>query len=71
MPGERGAKAQTVLENNLHHPIAGKIKALYVTDKDKLAEVAKILWAQACLISGVAVENAAEVAEAVCRHLAE
>ncbi len=71
MPGEHGAKAQTVLEINMDHPIAGKIKALYVTDKEKLAEVAKILWAQACLISGVAVENAAEVAEAVCRHLAE
>lgn len=72
MPGgEGGVKAQTVLEINLEHAIADKIKALYVTDRDKLAEVSKILWAQACLISGVAVENAAEVAEMVCRSLAE
>ena len=72
MPGgDQGVKAQTVLEINLDHPIAAKIKALYVSDKDRLAEIAKILWAQACLISGVTVPHPSEVAEAVCRMLAE
>ena len=64
VPGneEGGPKAQTVLEINMKHPIAAKVKELYVTDKDKLATYAKLLWAQARLVSGLSLENPADFA---------
>ncbi len=71
MPGgEGGIKAQTVLEINLTHPIAAKVKELYVTDRDRLAEYAKILYAQARLISGLTVENPSELADMICNLMA-
>jgi molecular chaperone HtpG len=72
MPGaENGmAKAQTVLEINATHNIAGKLKELYVTDKDKVAKYAKILYAQARLINGLSVENPQEISTLVCELMA-
>jgi molecular chaperone HtpG len=67
MPGaEDGAvKAQLVLEVNMDHPIAGRLKALYEEDKDKLALYSKILYAQARLISGLTIDNASEIGDLV------
>ena len=68
MPGAEGnaMKAELVLEINLDHPIAGKLLELYETDKDKLASYSKILMANARLISGLSIENPAEVSELIC-----
>ena len=63
---EENVKAQIVLEINAEHPIAAKLKALYTSDKDKLASYAKILYAQARLIGGMSVENPAELSQLVC-----
>ena len=62
MPGaEEGAPtASVVLEINLNHPIAEKLSALYESDKEKLGKYAKILYGEACLISGIALENPKE-----------
>ena len=62
MPGaEEGAPtASVVLEINLNHPIAEKLAALYESDKEKLTKYAKILYGEACLISGIAIENPKE-----------
>ena len=62
MPGaEEGAPtASVVLEINLNHPIAEKLSALYESDKEKLEKYAKILYGEACLISGIALENPKE-----------
>jgi molecular chaperone HtpG len=62
MPGadEEAPKANVVLEINSAHPIADKIKALYESDKDTLSKYAKILYCEACLIGGVAIENPVE-----------
>ena len=67
MPGaEDGApKANVVLEINTAHPVAEKLKALYAEDKDKLAKYAKILYSEACLIGGVAIENPVELTELI------
>ena len=67
MPGAEGQqmKAELVLEINMNHPIADKLKALYEEDKDKLGKYARILYSEACLISGVGVENPAEFAALV------
>ncbi len=67
MPGAEGMtpSANIVMEINLKHPIAGKLKELYESDKDKLAKYAKILYSEACLIGGVALENPAELCELI------
>ena len=67
MPGAdaMAAKANLLLEINMNHPIAEKIKSLYESDKDMLAKYAKILYAEACLIGGVAIENPAELTELI------
>ncbi len=71
IPGAEGApKAQTVLEINLNHPIAAKVKELYITDRSRLADYAKILYAQARLISGLDLENPSELADLVCSLMA-
>ena len=66
MPGAEGApEAKIVLEINNNHPIKEKLIKLFATDKDTLAKYAKILYAEGCLIGGVAIENPAEVAELI------
>ena len=67
MPGaEDGAvKAQLVLEINMDHPIAARLKSLYEEDRDKLALYCKILYAQARLISGLTIDNASEIGDLV------
>lgn len=68
MPGAEDAMtdASVVMEVNLNHPIAEKLRSLFDGDRDTLASYAKILYAQACLISGVTVDNPAELAKMVC-----
>ena len=68
MPGaeELGApSANLVLEINREHPIAERLKALYESDKDKLSKYSKILYGEACLVSGADLENASEFAKLV------
>ena len=67
MPGaDMGApSASTVLEINKEHAIAQKLKELYESDEEKLAKYAKILYAQACLIGGVSIENPTELTELI------
>ena len=67
MPGADGKapSANLVLEINLNHPIAEKIKSLYVSDRERLGKYAKILYAQACLIGGASLENPAELCELI------
>lgn len=67
MPSAEGdaPKANLVLEINGSHKIADKIKSLYVNDRETLKKYAKILYSEACLISGVAIENPSELAELI------
>lgn len=67
MPNSEGnVKAETVLEINLSHPIAARLKALYESDRDKLTACTKILYAQARLIGGMPVENPTELSNMIC-----
>ncbi len=63
MPGANDAmpKASVALEINVNHPIREKLVNLFANDKKTLESYSKILYAQACLISGVNVENPAEL----------
>ncbi len=66
MPGDNSVKAQVILEINANHPIHDKLCTLFADDKEKVAAYAKILFAEARLISGLTVENPTEFASLVC-----
>lgn len=68
MPGAEAAPSASIaLEINVFHPIAEKLKTLFDTDKDSLADYAKILYGEACLIGGVSLDNPGEFAELVSK----
>ncbi len=71
MPDGDKVKAEIVLEINENHPIAEKLKELFETDKDKLADYTKILYNQARLIEGLNVENPTELTNMVCDLLSK
>ena len=68
MPGakDNAVKAELVLEINADHPIAEKITALYESDKETFSKYTKLLYDEACLISGKAIGNPLEHSNLVC-----
>ena len=71
MPGaeKNMIKASYVLEINMNHEIASKLKLLYINDTEKLKKYAKILYSQARLISGLDIENPSEYSQMICELL--
>lgn len=63
--------ADLVLEINENHAISKKLKDLYDSDKDKLKEYAKILYAEARLIEGLSIENPTEISNLICNYIAK
>lgn len=68
MPGfeNQQVKADLVLEINAEHPIFAKLQDLFQNDREQLAKYSKILYAQARLVSGLSLENPAEVSNLIC-----
>ena len=68
MPGADlgGAKAALVLEINAEHAVTARLRALFESDRDRVADYTKILYAQARLISGLSVDDPVELSELVC-----
>ncbi len=66
MPTDQKVSAEKVLEINPSHEIFAKLKELYESDKDKLADYSKILYSQALLIEGISIEDPVEYAKLVC-----
>ena len=60
-------KAEKVLAINASHPVFETVKTLYAEDKDRLKMLAEVLYDQALLIEGVAVENPTRLADLVCK----
>ncbi len=73
MPDEQAntAKAQKILEINANHPIFAKLKSLYEADKDAVKMYADILYSQALLIEGMAIENPVEFTNKICDIMAK
>lgn len=63
---DKGVKATKVLEINAQHKIYETIKKYFAEDKEKLKTLAEVLYNQALIIEGVAVENPTRLAEMVC-----
>lgn len=66
MPAQEKIKAQRVLELNPEHPLFTKLQSLYEGDKDKLKLYAEILYDQALLIEGIALDSPADYVQKVC-----
>ena len=62
-------KATRILEINPNHPIFETMKSLYATDKDKVKEVAEVLYDQACLIEGFAIKDPIAYSKKICELL--
>ncbi len=65
MPGNNNVKAELVLEINVNHQIADKLKLLYSEDKEKLTSYTKILYNQARLIGGMTIDDPADFAKLI------
>ena len=66
MPAREKIKAQRVLELNPEHPVFQKLQALLENDRERLELYAGILYDQALLIEGVAIDDPADFARRVC-----
>ncbi len=66
MPAGEKIKAEMILEINIEHPVASKLRELYGADNDKVAKYAKLLYSSACLISGIAVDDPSALSELIC-----
>ena len=71
IPNDANIKAEKILEINENHEIVSKLKDLYNTDKNKLKDYAKVLYAQARLIEGLSVENPTEISNLVCELISK
>ena len=71
MPTDEKIKAHASMEINVHHPIAEKLKNLYKKDKTSFESYTKVLYAQARLIEGLAIENPTEISNLICDILSK
>ena len=71
MPTEQKVKATRVLELNPAHPIFAVLETLYDEDKDKLKTYISILYQQALLIEGIAIDDPSAFADEICRLMTE
>jgi len=66
MPTEEKVKAEKVLEINAGHPVLGALKKAFESDKDKLKIYTGLLYNQALLIEGMAIEDPVAFSNAIC-----
>ena len=66
MPIEDKVSAKLVLEININHPILEKLKKVYKKDKDLFKDYAKVLYSEARLIEGLALDNPTEISNIIC-----
>ena len=71
MPTDEHIEAKKILEINESHKIVEKLESLYDTDKEALKKYSKILFAQACLIEGLPIDNPTELTNLICDQLSE
>lgn len=64
-----GMKAERILELNPNHPIFQTLKTLFTSDKEKVKEVAEVLYDQALLIEGFPIEDPIAYSRKICELL--
>ncbi len=59
--------ASVILEINMNHPITSKLKALAdAGENEQIDKYARLLYAQACLIGGIAIDDPKELTKLIC-----
>lgn len=66
MPNNQKVKADKVLEINANHPIFAKLQKLNNEDKEKLKVYSEILYTQALMIEGIAIEDPVKFSNMIC-----
>jgi molecular chaperone HtpG len=67
--GDNKIKATVVLDININHPVADKIKSVYADCPDDLEKYAKLLYGEACLIAGRSIDDPVEHSKLVCEFM--
>ena len=67
MPNSQEVKAERVLEINADHPVFKTLLALFENDREKLKDYTKLLYNQALLIEGMAIENPVEFSDLISK----
>jgi len=71
MPTDDKVSARLVLEINMNHPILEKLKKIYKKDKELFNDYAKVLYSQAKLIEGLAIDNPTEISNIICNIISK
>lgn len=71
IPNSQKVQAQRVLEINANHPVFASLQALYPEHQDKLAVYASLLYTQAQLLEGVAIEDPVALSNQICELMVE
>ncbi|MBC3515826.1 molecular chaperone HtpG [Neobittarella massiliensis] len=69
MKMEDAPKAQRVLELGADHPMFNKLQQAFSGDRDRAAKLAQLLYQQASLIAGFAIEDPTAYTDLVCELL--
>ena len=64
-------QAQRVLEINANHPVFEKLTQLFASDREKLKTYASLLYTQALLIEGAAIDDPVEFSNQICSLMSE
>lgn len=67
MPNNQKIKAEKVLEINVNHEVFNALKNAFNNDKEKLKIYTNVLYNQALLIEGLAVEDPVEFTDNICK----
>ena len=70
MPTDRKAKADKALEINPNHPIFDKLQYLFDNDREMLGTYAELLFTQAMLIEGMAIDDPVKFSEELSKVMA-
>lgn len=71
MPTDHKAKADKALEINPNHPIFDKLQYLFDNDREMLATYADLLFTQAMLIEGMAIDDPVKFSEELSKVMAK
>jgi molecular chaperone HtpG len=67
IPNDNNMKADRILEINPSHPIFEILGKLFMEDKDKLKTYSDLLYTQALLIEGIAIEDPVSFSNSICK----
>ncbi len=70
MPNDDKVKAEKVLEINASHPVLEALKNVFDGDKDKAKQYTELLYNQALLIEGLAIDDPVSFSNAICDLMA-